>query len=845
MINPEQIQFSNKAQAARVAELDGALNRPVFISILKVTSVAAILGLAYLISSLSMAQIYILPLAIAAKMVLFLGSLALPILIFIKNYFREIDLAITIPENQNVYEIYEVSDLETIKILSRVNVQNPDFGLFMIKIIKSRRVAFITTEMGANEAFMKSITTGLALSPMLISQILAHALENAITNKQDRLTTADVFYGMLKTSTNFSQALMSIELSEDDFSNIIFWANNFFGKILYPKNIIEKLKIKGSGVAENWSAGYTIFLDRYSFDITNPRYFGGFSVEGREQIIAQMENILSKESKNNCILTGETGTGKTSIVYGFAENVYWSKTLPELTHKRVVALDTVSLLSGSTESGEIAEKLIGVLNDAVRAGNVILFIDDIHTLFSGSETKVGTIEASEIIAPYLQSSSLRIIGVTTTANYQTYIAPHAQIAGNFEKVDVPPTDESQTIRILEDLSLFYGLKYGVRITFNGLKEVYRLAERFVTNKDFPARAVDVLSNVISAAKNAGEKTLDKGAVDKLSEAILNIPVQQASGEEKEKLLRLEEQLHSRVIGQEAAVTAVSDALRRARTQVADNKRPIGSFLFLGPTGVGKTELSKALAWAYFGSPDNMIRMDMSEFQQVGAIERFVGKKIPGSETLEGGDLVKKVREKPFSVVLLDEIEKAHPDILNLFLQVLDEGYLTDGMGAKVNFSNSIIIATSNAGANLIREGVAKGEDIETLKTNLLNQLQSEGIYRPEFLNRFDGTIIFKPLTKEELLKIAGLMFAKTTQDMKDKGYILEIEQPALEKLVEWGYQPEFGARPMRRVFQDKLESMLAKKILEESIKKGQSFTVKLTDLEGVNETSVENASGTV
>ncbi len=832
MISKEQINFSRDGRRIRAARLQYALGRPLIKLALKTVSIigfVSILGIfAILITGYSVS--IIVPAML--KVLFFAGTIAAPIYIFIKNYFYEVEAESSLGGAQDKFDIFKISDFEVVRLLSKVNADTPDIHGLFGKLLGAKRVGFILTEAGINEPFLQKIASGIeGQNPKeTLFSSLVLAIENALAEKEQFITSADLFYGILKTNPNLESALLSLEMDETDLSNIVFWANNLFAKILYPKRMVEKMKMNQAGLAETWTSGYTVFLDRFSFDITNPRYFGGFSVEGRENILSQMENILSKDSKNNLILTGETGTGKTILVYGFAEKIYWGNSLPSLAHKRVVCLDSESLVASTSDPGEIAERLMGVLNEAAKAGNVILFIDNIHTLLAGGD-KVGSIDASEILAPYLEASPLTIIGVTTTASYETFIAPRQHIAGAFEKIEVPPTDLNQTIRILEDLSLYYSGKFGVRITYDALKEIYRLADRFVANKDFPARAVDVLSNVISAAKNTGEKTLDKGAVDKLSEAILNIPVQQASGEEKEKLLRLEEQLHSRVIGQEAAVRAVSDALRRARTQVADNKRPIGSFLFLGPTGVGKTELSKALAWAYFGSPDNMIRMDMSEFQQVGAIERFVGKKIPGSETLEGGDLVKRVREKPFSVVLLDEIEKAHPDILNLFLQVLDEGYLTDGMGAKVNFSNSIIIATSNAGANLIREGVAKGEDIETLKTNLLNQLQSEGIYRPEFLNRFDGTIIFKPLTKEELLKIAGLMFAKTTQDMKDKGYILEIEQPALEKLVEWGYQPEFGARPMRRVFQDKLESMLAKKILEESIKKGQPFIVKLSDLE--------------
>ncbi|MEK7447775.1 MAG: ATP-dependent Clp protease ATP-binding subunit [Patescibacteria group bacterium] len=830
MINPAQISFPRNEHVISTSRLGSLFNRhgitltlDIFASLGLVSAVILIVG--YFFIDLG------LILSIVPKIVLFVGLKSFVFSLFIKMYFKEEEENISIPESAAGYNAFGICDFETVKILALVNLESPDILDFYGKLLGTRRVSFIASEMGMNDEFNQRMVSGLPKDKNLLPQIFAYALENAINEKSRFITTADVFYGFIKCSATLEQALMSVEINEDDLFNIVFWANNLFEKVLYPKTLLEKMHSKNAGLAEGWTSGYTLFLDRFSTDVTNPSYFGSFSAQGREQILTHMENTLSKEAKNNCILVGDTGSGKTSLVYGFAEKIYWGDTLPELSHKRIVALDTSVLLSGVQDVSEVHERLLGVLNDAVRAGNVILFIDNIHDLFAGGGDKVGTVDASEIIAPYLQNSSLRIIGISDNAHYQTYIVPHTQIAGNMERIEVPPTDENQTIRILEDLSLYFSSKFGIRITYNALKEVYKLAERFVGDKGFPARAVDMLENVCTSAKNSDTKILDRHVTDKLAESTLNVPIQEAEGSERETLLNLEEKLHSRVIGQEEAVKAVSQALQRARTQVTDTKRPIGTFLFMGPTGVGKTELSKALAWAYFGNEENMVRMDMNEFQEASAVDRFIGRQTPGSEVLEGGDFVKKVREKPFSVVLLDELEKAHPDILNLFLQILDEGYFTDGMGNKVSFQNSIIIATSNAGANLIREGVTSGKTSENLKTELLNYLQSQGIYKPEFLNRFDGAIVFKPLTKEELLKIAGLMFENTCAGLKQKGYVIQIEQPALEKLVEWGYQPEFGARPMRRVFQDRLESMLAKKILEGTVQKGAPFMVKLSDIE--------------
>lgn len=830
MGNPIQIQFSRNEQKIRAAKLSSFLNKKSVVLALRVFAYLGFIALTALVTEYFFLDL-VAPISLTLRILLFVGLKSFVFLIFIRHYFREIEEDIKISEETASYNIFEVSDLETVKILAETDLNAPSLSDFYNRLLGTERVGFITSEMGMNDEFNQKMISGLPREQNLLPRILGYAIENAIKEKSPFVTSADVFYGFMRCSQALEQALMSVEIDESDLFSIVFWSNNLFNKILYPKTAVDKLHSKGAGLAEGWASGYTLFLDRFSYDITDPKQFGSFSSSGREKILAEIENVLSKDVKNNCILVGEAGSGKTSVVRGFAEKVYWGDTLPELAHKRVVCLDTASLLSGVTDAGEAEERLLGVLNDAVRAGNVILFIDDIHTLFAGGGNKVGTVDASEVVAPYLQSSQLKIIGVTSNNNYQTYIVPRSQISGNMEKIEVPPTDETQTIRILEDLSMYFSMKYKIRITYNALKEVYKLSERFTLEKGFPARAVDFLENVCTAAKNAKEKTLDRHAIDSLAESTLNIPIQEAEGDEKEKLLRLEEKLHSRVIGQDEAVKAVAQALQRARTQVTDTKRPIGTFLFLGPTGVGKTELTKALAWAYFGSEESMVRMDMNEFQDAESVSRFIGRKVPGSEDLEGGEFVKKVREKPFSVVLLDELEKAHPDILNLFLQILDEGYCTDGMGNKISFQNSIIIATSNAGANLIREGVQAGKPSEALKTELLSYLQSQGIYKPEFLNRFDGCIVFKPLTKEELLKIAGLIFQTSCESLKQKGYIIQAEQPVLEKLVTLGYQPEFGARPMRRVFQDRVESMLAKKILEGTLQKGVPFTVRLSDLD--------------
>lgn len=833
MIEKEQIILNRDEGIINAAKDYYLLNNNILILILKIFSFCGLFSF-FPVFSEFLFDVSFGALSPIFRIGFFIGINSFFFLMFILIYFRDLEDRNIIPEGTEEYDVFKTSNLEAVKILGKADLLNPDLARIFIDVTNSSRVRFILREMNAGADFVQAVASSFPNdrnSRELLIEALCFAMENAQKEDAKSLNAGDLFFGFLKISSNLENILMQLDLSEEDVLNIVFWENNVFKRIGRPKTLIEKIKASGAGVAQNWASGYTLTLDQYSVDIANPRQFGSFSIEGRDRIIKQVENILSKDVKNNCILTGQSGTGKTTLVYGIAERIFWGNTLKELSYKKVAKLDTSALLAGASNSREAEARLITILNEAVRAGNIILFIDNIEVLFSGGE-KIGTIDASEILNPYLQSANIRIIGTTSEKNYQTYIQSKSSLAGNFVKIDVPPTDERQTLRILEDLSLYYSSKYKICITYNALKEIYRLSEKYVTTKDFPAKAVDMLDNICAAVRNTGSKVLEKCITDSLVEQILNIPLSAAAeGSEKEKLLNLEDKIHDRVIGQFEAVVAVSNALRRARAQVTNNKRPIGSFLFLGPTGVGKTELTKALADVYFGSENAMVRMDMSEYQDISSIDRFIGRKLPGIDQLEGGDFVKKIRENPFSVVLLDELEKAHPDILNLFLQVLDEGYVTDGMGEKVIFTNTIIIATSNAGANMIREGIESGLETSQLKENLLDYLQTQNIYRSEFLNRFDGVIVFKPLTKENLMQIAQLMFEKIKSDFKKKGYVVDVEPGVLHKLSEMGYEPEFGARPMRRVFQDVLESFLANKILEGQIQKGTSFTVNLIDIE--------------
>ena len=655
---------------------------------------------------------------------------------------------------------------------------------------------------------------------------ILEAFKIAQKNGHARVGKGDVISALAKYDLVFKQILIDANLKAEDIENLTWWLESLEKKIAERKKFWEwKNLIKRGAIAKDWAAGFTITLDQFSADWTEVvKKRGMEKIMGSDEEVMEMERILSQEGVHNVLLIGEPGTGRKSVIHALTQKLLFGQSLPELNYKRVVNLDIISILTRFQSSEEVEAVLEEIFQEMVSAGNIILVIDEFYSFVSSPSGRSGTFDISPIILRYLPLPNFRIIGITSFLGLHLFIEKNPAILNFLSKVEVSELTEEETVRLLENSVLSLEQKYKKFICYPTIRDIVKYSARYTHDVPFPKKAIDLLEEVIAyTVRYTKSKIILPEYVSKLVSKKTDIPVGELELREREILLNLENLIHQRIINQEEAVKEVSAALRRARADITVRKGPMGCFLFLGPTGVGKTETSKALAEVYFGSEERMIRLDMSEFQNTTDIPRLIG------SPEEEGLFTTQIRERPFSLILLDEIEKAHPNILNLFLQVLDEGHLTDGFGRKIDFKNSIIIATSNAGYQVILEALKKDKAMPEIKDELLDFLFKEGIFRPEFINRFDAVIVFKSLTKENLLDIAELLLQKLKKNLKEKEIEFIITQPLKEKITELGYRPVFGAREMRRVIQDKIENVLASALLFGQLKRGDKVEIDPTE----------------
>ena len=642
-------------------------------------------------------------------------------------------------------------------------------------------------------------------------------------------------------------------------------------------------------------------LDQYSRDFTQMARDNKFDpVIGRNDEIDRVIQILSRRTKNNPCLIGEPGVGKTAVVEGLAQKIATGNVPEPLMNKRLVCLDLSSMIAGAKYRGEFEERLKKVADEVISSGEIILFIDEVHTIV-GAGSAEGAMDASNILKPSLARGDLQLIGATTINEYKKNIEKDAALERRFQPVSVGEPTVEETIEILKGIRDKYEAHHNVNITDDAIEAAAKLSYRYISDRFLPDKAIDLIdetSSKIRLSKQTPPDTLkelekrmealqqekqeaitaqdfEKAAVlrdeekdltnkineekanwkDEASDGKLNvtaddianilsdwtnIPSGKLKEGENEKLRKLEDELHKRVIGQHDAVVAVSKAIRRGRAGLKDPKRPIGSFLFLGPTGVGKTELSKALAECMFGSEDAMIRVDMSEYMEKHAVSKFIGSPPGYVGFEEGGQLTEKIRRHPYSVILFDEIEKAHPDVFNILLQVLEDGVLTDAQGRKVDFKNTVIIMTSNLGAkNILNPGGSKlgfGKDTQSADAEEENKKIREKVmdevkksFRPEFLNRIDEIMVFSRLTKEDIKNIAKVMLISLKKRLESNDMKVEFTDEAIEKLAEVGFDPTYGARPLRRAIQSEIEDLISEKIIDGEIKNGNNIRISVAD----------------
>ncbi len=636
----------------------------------------------------------------------------------------------------------------------------------------------------------------------------------------------------------------------------------------------------------------TPVLDNFGRDLTKLAEEGKLDpVIGREREIERVAQVLSRRKKNNPVLIGDPGVGKTAIVEGLAMRIVQRKVSRVLYDKRIVSLDLAALVAGTKYRGQFEERMKAVMNELEKNPDVILFIDELHTIV-GAGGASGSLDASNMFKPALARGEIQCIGATTLDEYRQYIEKDGALDRRFQKIMVDPSTPEETVEILRKIKDRYEEHHNVRYTDEAIEMCVKLSERYITDRFLPDKAIDVmdeagarvhLKNIrvpkeiveleeeierVREEKNRVVKSQrfeeaarlrdrEKKLLEELEETkriweeriqhevhevtaqdiaevvamMTGIPVDKITEPEQKKLLRMEEALKSRVIGQDEAISKLSRAIRRTRAGLKDPKRPIGSFIFLGPTGVGKTELAKALTAYLFDSEDALIRIDMSEYMEKFSVSRLIGAPPGYVGYEEGGQLTEKVRRKPYSVVLLDEIEKAHPDVFNILLQVLDDGILTDGLGRRVDFRNTIIIMTSNIGAREIKNlgkgiGFTQSEqsfNYQAMKSTVEDALKR--VFNPEFLNRIDDVIVFQPLEKQHIYQIIDLMVADLLKRAGDLGIQVEFSQAARDFLVDKGYDPQFGARPLRRAIQKYVEDPLAEAILSNTIKEGDRVLI--------------------
>lgn len=679
---------------------------------------------------------------------------------------------------------------------------------------------FFVIRFGIGPTFLTELSSKLPDSSTVVWQ---RAMQLKEQFGASTISGGMILVALIEQIPGKDQLLAQLQLDGDELVKGVGWFEHIQQLVAEEKN----RKVSG-GIGRDWSFGYTPLLERFAQNISNSVMRGGLlhrDLEGHQDVLQQMLNLLAGGGRQNAVLIGPTGVGKTTLVYALAERLMApNREIPKnLAYHQVMALDPASLIAQARGRGELEGLVQQLFVEAIKAKNVIIFLDEAQLFL---EEGTGSVDLSNLLLPILDGGALRIILSMDEQRWLRLSQNNPGLAQNMNRINVAPLSKNDTMLVLEDQLLIMEYRYKVNYMYQALNEAYRLGERYVRDQAMPGQAIAVLE---AAAQNAENGLVTVASVQKAVEKSFGIKVSNASAaNERNTLLNLEDLIHQRMINQKRAVHVVSNALRRARAGVRNENRPIGTFLFLGPTGVGKTELAKSLAAVYFGGEDHLVRLDLNEFGQATDVNRLIA---DGAQ--DANSLTAQISKQPFSVVLLDEIEKAHPNVLNTLLQLLDEGVLRDINNRAVSFRDAIVIATSNAGADRIRQYIQAGQQLEQFEQPFVNELIDSGQFKPEFLNRFDEIVVFRPLEPVELLQVVDLMIAGVNKTLANQKVSVHLADDAKQLLVQTGYDPRLGARPMRRIVQRAVEDLVAKRMLSGQVLPGSVIEVSLTDVQGV------------
>ncbi len=630
---------------------------------------------------------------------------------------------------------------------------------------------------------------------------------------------------LLQQDSAFKNMLKTQGITDDVFIGSLEWVVNSY---LQEKRLgrwwSKDSLSKTQGIGREWAYGTAYILQKFSRSIKTSSIFSTLTQSNSaftEEKIAEIEVALARAKASNVLVIGEAGVGTIDLLMEVDRRMHTGKSLSAVENQQMILLDTTRLFATHHDKQELELTILSLFTEAINAGNIIIVIENLSTFVREAEAM--GVFVPELIDPFLASSNLHVIATDTPGAYHTFLEPLGAFSRRFAEVLIDEPNLESTTRVLQGIALQNESRYRVLFTYASLKAITESADRYLVEGVMPDKAIELLIDIATRANQIGLALINADYVYSVVTEKTGIPTGPIDEKERDLLLNLESRLHKQVIGQQQALDAIAGTMRRARAGIQNTDKPIGSFLFLGPTGVGKTETTKALALIFFGDEDKMHRIDMSEFSGVDSVKRLIG------DGVKSGVLSDMLHEHPYSVLLLDEFEKGSKAVHDIFLQILDEGIFTDARGNKVNARNTIIIATSNAGSQLILKTIQQRQELSTLNQEIIDYIIKEGIYRPELLNRFDSTIIFEPLKLEEQGQVAGLMLKGLYERIKEKGYELTITRDLMDILVEKGYSPQFGARPMQRVLQDIVEEKVAQKIISGEVQRGDTINLTKTD----------------